>query len=75
MLTAERHNTFVMNNNVIEPIDKVIGQFITDKKMFVLRDKLTGQALNTSYSEEGLKYTTSPNGQLLYFRDAKLARE
>jgi hypothetical protein len=64
-----------MNNNAIDPIDKAIGQFITDKKMFVLRSKATGQALNTSYSEEGLKFTTSPNGRLLYFKDAKLARD
>lgn len=42
-------------SNVIEPIDKVIGQFIKDKKMYVLRDKATGRALNTSYSEDGLK--------------------
>jgi len=61
--------------NVIEPIDRVIGQFIKDKKMYVLRNAKTGQALNASYSEEGLKYTTSPNGKLMYFKDAKLVRE
>lgn len=62
-------------NNIIEPIDKVIGQFIKDKKMYVLRDRATGRALNTSYSEEGLKFSTSANGKLIYFKDAKLTRE
>lgn len=62
-------------NNVVEPIDKVIGQFIKDKKMWVLRDKKTGRALNTSYSEDGLRYSTSANGKLIYFKNARLARE
>lgn len=62
-------------NNVIDPIDKVIGQFIKDKKMYVLRNAKTGQAINASYSEEGLKYTTLPNGKLVYFNDARLKRE
>ena len=59
----------------IQPIDKVIGQFITDKNLYVLRNRKTGQAINTSYTEEGLKYTMSPNGKLTYFKDAKLATE
>lgn len=61
--------------NIIEPIDKAIGQFIKDKKMCVLRSTKTGQALATSYTEEGLKYSTSANGKLLYFKNAKLARD
>lgn len=62
-------------SNVIEPIDKVIGQFIKDKKMYVLRDKATGRALNTSYSEDGLKWSTSANGRLIYYKNAIISRE
>jgi len=62
-------------NNVIDPIDKVIGQFIKDKKMYVLRDRKTGRALNTSYSEDGLKWSTSANGKLIYYKNAIISRE
>lgn len=58
--------------NQLEPIDITISRFIEGKTMFVLRNKLTNQALNTSYSEEGLKFTMTANGRLAYFRDAKI---
>lgn len=58
--------------NKLEPIDTTISRFIEGKQMFVLRSKATNQALNTSYSEEGLKFTMSANGRLLYFKDAKI---
>lgn len=53
-------------------LDNRISRFITDKKMYVLRDRKTGVALNASYSEDGLKWTTNNRGKLLYYENAKL---
>lgn len=53
-------------------LDNRIARFITDKKIYVLRDKKTGMALNASYTEDGLKWTTNNRGKLLYYENARL---
>ena len=57
---------------VMDPIKERIKRFIADRDLVVLRDGRTGKALNVSYTEDGLKYTTSLGGQLLYFKNARL---
>lgn len=58
---------------VIEPINPRIKQFIVDRNLYVLRDAKTGNALNVSYSEDGLKWTTNAAGKLLYYQNGMLA--
>lgn len=48
-----------------------IRQFISDKRMVVLREKHTGKALNSSFSEYGLQFTTNSSGRYIYFKNAK----
>lgn len=55
--------------NIIEPR---ISKIIEDRNLVVLRDKQTHRALNVSYTEDGLKFTTSLWGNLLYFKKASL---
>lgn len=40
--------------------------------MYVLRDSRTKVALNSSYTPEGLYWTTNTYGKLVYFKNAKL---
>lgn len=56
----------------MKPIEKSILSFIRDRKLYVLRDKRTHTALNVSYSEDGLRWTTNKVGRLLYFKKAYL---
>lgn len=59
-----------LDNGYIKPIDPEIRNFITRRNLYVLRDAKTGYALNTSYTPEGLYWTTNVSGKLLYFRNA-----
>lgn len=54
----------------VKAIEERIAKFISDRDLLVLREKKTGRALNVSYTEDGLKYTTSLSGRLIYFTDA-----
>lgn len=56
----------------MKSIEERIAKFISDRDLVVLRERKTGRALNVSYTEDGLKYTTSLGGKLLYFNDAWL---
>lgn len=58
----------------IKPIDEGIRQYITDGKIFVLRDVSSGNALNVSYSLEGLYWSTNASGKLIFFRNAQLMK-
>jgi hypothetical protein len=42
--------------------------------MYALRDMKTKRALNVSYSEEGLMWSTNATGKLIYFENAHLQR-
>lgn len=57
----------------LDPIEPRIAQFIGDREVYVLRDKKTGTALNVSYSEDGLKWTTNATGKLLYYENARIS--
>ncbi len=57
---------------MLKPIERGIASFIKDRNLVVLRDKRTGAALNVSYSEYGLTWTTNKVGRLLYFTKAFL---
>lgn len=48
-----------------------IRQFISDHKMVVLRDIKTGKALNSSFSEYGLQFTTDSSGRYIFFKNAR----
>ena len=48
-----------LNQHIINTIER--------NKMVVLRDK-NGVALNASFSEEGLRWTTNKNGKKLFFK-------
>jgi hypothetical protein len=48
-----------------------IRQFIDDKKLVVLREKGTDKAVNSSFSEYGLQFTTDTSGNYIYFMNAK----
>lgn len=54
----------------MKAIEERISKFIEDRNLVVLREKRSGRALNVSYTEDGLKYTTSLSGKLPYFNDA-----
>jgi hypothetical protein len=56
----------------LSSIDTTVSRFIQDKQMYVLRDATTGNALNSSYTEDGLKWTTNASGKLVYFNNAHL---
>lgn len=56
----------------LDPIEPRIAKFIEDRDLYVLRDKKTGTALNVSYSEDGLKWTTNATGRLLYYDNAHI---
>jgi hypothetical protein len=58
----------------LKPIDSSIQGFISSKNIYVLRDAKTGTALNTSYTPEGLYWTSNASGKLICFRNAKLVR-
>lgn len=58
----------------MKKIEQWIRQFVSERDLWVLRDKLTNKALNVSYSPEGLKYTTNKYGDLVYFNNAKLKK-
>lgn len=58
----------------MKPIEPSIRNFISGRKLYVLRDSQTGNALNTSYTPEGLYWTTNVSGKLIYFRNARLER-
>lgn len=57
----------------LKPIEKGIASFIKDRNLMVLRDKRSGAALNVSYSEYGLTWTTNKVGRLLYYNKAFLS--
>lgn len=59
-----------MRLNTIEPW---IRTFISDRQMVVLRDKNTGLALHTSYTEEGLRWATDKHMRSLYYHRAELS--
>ena len=44
--------------------------YLEQKNLFVLREKVSGKALNVSYSPAGLKYTMNPFGKYVYFKNA-----
>lgn len=54
----------------ISELEPRIAGFIKGRTMYVLRDSKTGIALNTSYSEEGLRWTTNVRGRLICFKNA-----
>ncbi len=56
----------------IAQIDENLARFISDNDMYVLRDVRTGQALNASFSIEGLYWSTDHSNRLLCFRNARL---
>ena len=56
----------------LERIEPRIANFVADQEFYVLRDSLTNKALNVSYTEDGLKWTTNATGKLIYFRNAKV---
>lgn len=58
----------------MEPINTTISTFISAQTMYALRDVKTKRALNVSYSEEGLMWSTNATGKLIYFEDARLER-
>lgn len=58
----------------MKPIDKSIKDFIVSRNIYVLRELKTGTALNASYTEEGLYWTTNGTGKLLCFRNARIER-
>lgn len=47
---------------------------VSKKNLVCLRDVKTGRLLNVSFSEEGLKWTISPQGKLIYFKKANIKR-
>lgn len=60
---------------MIRKIDSNIKNFIEARNIYVLRDKITGNALHVSYTEDGLKYATNPiTGKLVYYSNAKFER-
>lgn len=56
-------------NRKIEP---GIAKFIADNNLVVLRSTDTNEALNVSYSKEGLYWTANKTGRLIYFQNAFL---
>jgi len=52
-------------------LEKNLVRFIQGRHLKILRDK-KGTALNVSYTEDGLKWTTTIVGRLPYFKDAVL---
>ena len=46
-------------------------KFVADSCLYVLRNS-NGQALNVSYSEDGLKMTTNKIGRLMYYSNSYL---
>lgn len=57
---------------MLKKIEKGIASFIKDRSLMVLRDRRSGAALNVSYSEYGLTWTTNKVGKLLYYKKAFL---
>lgn len=55
----------------MKSIEPWIKSFIQDRNLVVMRTK-KGQALNVSYTQEGLKWTTDLDGNLLYYKDCRL---
>lgn len=55
-------------------IEPRIRSFIKDNHLYVLRSRKTGKALNVSYTREGLKWTTSNYGKLLFYTNARIER-
>lgn len=55
----------------MKPLEKNLVRFISDRNLKILRDK-RGTALNVSYTEDGLKWTTTIVGRLPYFKNAVL---
>ena len=43
-------------------------------KPYALRERRTGNILNTAYSPEGLYWTTDSAGRLVYFKDARFQK-
>ena len=65
------------NSRKFETLSKIkpgVGKFISDRNLYVLRDKATNTALNVSYTEDGLKWTTNVSGKLLYYQNGKFQR-
>lgn len=56
-------------SNKIQP---GIAKFIADNNLVVLRSTDTNEALNVSYSKEGLYWTANKTGKLLFFEKAFL---
>lgn len=49
-----------------------ISDLIISGSFWVLRDKVTGMALNSSFTKEGLKWSTDRLGRLIYYPKARL---
>lgn len=52
-----------------------ISELIISGGFYVLRDKATGMALNSSFSREGLKWSTDRLGRLIYYPKARLVSD
>lgn len=57
----------------LKQIERGIATFIKDRNLVVLRDRRSNAALNVSYTEDGLKWTTNKVGRLLYYNKAFLS--
>jgi len=55
---------------VIREIDKGISQFIADKNLKVLRRKKDNVAINVSYSQRGLEWTSNKLGRCVMYKRA-----
>lgn len=53
-------------------IEPWIRSFVSDRDLVVLRQTKDNKALNVSYSEDGLKWTTDTYGNLIYYDNARL---
>lgn len=51
----------------------MIATIVRDRQLKALIDK-KGKTINVSYSEDGLKWTTSNTGKLVYYKNAKIKR-
>jgi len=49
-------------------------KYISDAKLYVLRERGTNKALNVSYSPDGLKFTQDINRKFIYYRKARVNR-
>lgn len=61
-----------MVSKTLKPIDLSIKRFISDREVYVLRNSRTHTALNSSYTPEGLYWTTNEDGKLLFFKNARI---